>query len=340
MTRGAATKSVIFEDEEYVLAGRVDVSGMSFWIERPRGHLWLHVSEVVDFARYGVDPHREIVASTWDDPSEILKDLAQKSGWFEFTARLVSGPGHQTNEVWRLTPECLNLLRPSQVGNVLDSIFRQDDEPVKKAHTELTMAQMVSRTMERIKPLGFAALAVIRPDPVRDPGVVVRSLAAVSADPLRKHASVLEMGPGENERDAFQINLALHRSEWSGALSGSGYRTAQILRIAPSDARHFEFLALSLSGAMSDAAGHAFVYDVMSTWPDWRRVVQREICPLTAREREALKAAAAGLTGAEASGMLGCVERTFRLHIENAKKKLSASTVAEAAFKAHLLCAF
>lgn len=341
MTPGAVIKPVVFDGAEYFVAGRVGVEGLRFWVERPRGQVWLHINETIDQDRHGLDPAREILASTWDDPSAILKRLARESGWFEFTGREVTFPQHQVNEVWRLSRECLDVLRPHSVGSVMKKILLQDAGPSGELpSSEPSIAQLVSRTTGRLKQLGFSALVLLRPEPSRERGVVLRKLAAASAEPLLRSASWLEVGPGSHDLAVFQVDLEAVRSGWSSALSSAGFKTAQVLRVPVSGVHCYEFLALSMSGFVTDASSHAVVYEIMSGWPAWRQAVQREFCPLSAREIEALKAVASGLNGAEASEMLGCVERTFRLHIENAKRKVFAASAAEAAFKAQLLCAF
>lgn len=341
MMPGAVVKPVVIEGLEYFLAGRVDVGGVRFWVEYPRGHLWLHVNEALDQASQSLDPTREIVAATSNDPSTILKRLARESGWFEFTGRQVNFPRHQVNEVWRLTRECLDVLRPHGLGHAMKRIFRQEDRAATdQLPEEPSIAQLVSRTVDRIKQSGYSALVLMRPDPTRERGVVHRTLAVASAEPLRQHAGWLEAGPGNYGSAAFQVQLEAERSNWAFALSSAGFRTAQVMRVPVSGDHCYEFLALSMSGSMTAASGHAVVYELMSGWPEWRQAAQREFCPLSIREREALKAVASGLNGAEAAEMLGCVERTFRLHIENAKKKLFAASAAEAAYKAQLLCAF
>jgi len=340
MTQGDVIKPVVFDGDEYFLVARVHESGHLFWIERPRGQLWLHLNEVIDKACIGLDHDREIVAATWDDPSAILRHLARASGWFEFTGREIHYPRHEINEVWRLSCECLDALYPLDVGAVLKKVFRQADKPAAASVSKpVGLLQMASQALSRLKLLGFSALVILRPDPESECCVVRSILALASAEPLRRHARWLEAGFGFCDRLVFHVDLEAGESELSAALFGSGFRTAQVLRIPVSGERNCEFVLLS-TGSVRDSSGHAAVHEIMSDWPVWRRALKREFCSLSAREVDALKAVAAGLNGVQAAEMLGCVERTFRLHIDNAKKKLSAATAAEAVFKAQLLCAF
>ena len=47
---------------------------------------------------------------------------------------------------------------------------------------------------------------------------------------------------------------------------------------------------------------------------------------------------AEGLKGAEAQERFGCTERTFRLHVENAKRKMRAANGSQAVYRAQLMC--
>lgn len=335
MTQTIAIKAVFHEGRQYIIAGEIDARGPRFWVEQSPGRLWLHLSEHVNHQQHGMDAQHEILAATWDDPSQIMKQLAYASGWFEMTGRTVNHPVHQVNEVWRLSRECLDMLRPNRSRSCLTC----DSSPLESSD-HVGISQLQAKTLERIKLVGYSSFFLLRPDPTRERGAVHRSLVCATTEPLRAQSGGLEMGPGRPHETAFEVNLETDRSEWGAALVRMGYRTAQVLRIPVSGAHCYEFVALSFTASLSDAAGHAVVYEFISRWSSWHLAVQRELCPLSMRERAALKAVASGLNGAEASEMLGCVERTFRLHVDNAKKKVFASSAAEAAYKAHLLCAF
>lgn len=334
MTMARAYKTVIHDGFEYLIVGQMGIDGARFWVEYPRGSLWLHLTEEVSHQQHGLDSQNEVLAASWDDPSLIIKKLAHASGWFEMTGRTLNHPHHQVNEVWRLSRECRDALSLSR-----RVVAGRWDSAASGAGGELGIAQLEVKTLEEIKQIGYSAFFLLRPDPTRERGVVHRSLVCASTEPLRALSRHLELGPGYPHQTTFEVGLESVRSEWGLALARLGYRTAQVLRI-PAGSHSYEFVALSHTASLSHAASHAVVYEFASKWSSWRLAIQRELCPLSMREREALRAVASGLNGAEASEILGCVERTFRLHIDNAKKKVFAASAAEAAFKAQMLCAF
>lgn len=338
MTAGRVARQVKFGGEDYYVAGRLETNGMTFWVERPKGTLWLHINEFVGATwAHLLDVEREIIALTWADTSAMVRELAKCSGWFEFTGRMVNHPVNQVNEIWRLTPECLSEIKPTSVTRSIQDMFhaaRHSPEP------PVALNQLVMSLLQNIKPLGFSALAMLRPDPVRFPGRIAMTLSATSNDVLLTHGSVLEEGPGHPEELTLRLSLEQEQSRWALTLRGVGYRSALVVRIPVGAHLSYEFVLLSTSMQMQDSSGALGVVHILKAWPQWRRVVQTEMCNLTQRERESLLTAATGHNGASAAEAMGITERTYRLYTDNAKKKLNANSTAEAIFRANLLCMF
>jgi len=203
----------------------------------------------------------------------------------------------------------------------------------------LPIAAIYRQMLDQCRLLGGAALMVVRPVPGAGRGEIRRALACTTAPVLNGHRAVIESGPGQVSL-AIDIALASDSTQWSQTLFREGYKRAFVVRV-PLDGCHcMEFSLLSLAATDTGAGLPGFCHAVLSSWSHCRLAVREEHCPLSAREREALQAVASGMNGVEAAADLGCMERTFRMHVDNAKKKLGASSAAEAAHRAQLLCAF
>lgn len=338
MSPSRVVRPVRLDGEEFFVAGRLEARGMAFWVEKPKGKLWIHINEFVGTTwAHLLDVEREIVALTWDDSSTILREVAKKCGWFEFTGRTVNHPVNQVNEIWRLTPECLSELKPASVTRTIRDLFqevRSAPEPPTPIH------QLVGSLLQQIKPMGFSALAMLRPDPVRYTDRIAMTLSAASADVLVAQGAVLEDGPGYRGEITKSLSLETEHSAWAIALRGIGYRSALVVRIPAGNLLYYEFVLLSTSVHVQDASVGMATVAVMRDWPKWRQLIQNDVCTLTQRERETLLTAATGHNGASAAEVMGISERTYRLYTDNAKKKLNASSTAEAIYRAQLLCVF
>lgn len=333
MKASVISRVVVFEGDEYVVAGCLALGGFRFWVERPRGFVYLYINEPIQKGSPGLDPFCEILALTWE--AQPLKRLALSSGWFEPTSRTLTHPVNQVNEVWRLSLACLHMLAQPD-GNV-ERVKSRVTHTRTQSGREIDMR--LGEMMTRLKPSGFASMFVVRPDPAQGSGLVTRSMAAASSDQLWSRHEVLEAGFGQPGAVVFSVDLTLEAGPWSAVLADAGYRAAHVVRIPVVGEEFCEFVALSLT-RLGDASMQALALDVLSRWSQWRQAIQSSFCLLTQKERQALKAVSRGLNGSEAAEWLGISERTYRMHIDNAKKKLVAASAAEAAHNAQLLCAF
>ena len=61
MMTGRVVRQVKLGGEDYYVAGRLGTTGMAFWVERPKGKLWLHINEFVGSTwSHLLDAEREI----------------------------------------------------------------------------------------------------------------------------------------------------------------------------------------------------------------------------------------------------------------------------------------
>lgn len=204
----------------------------------------------------------------------------------------------------------------------------------------LTVEAAMAETLQRIRPYGFVAAALIRPDPLRSDGTIGRKLEIASVQTVVGQAEALEAGLAGHVELITPVQLEPTDQPWSSAFQAVGFRSLLIVRIPVVSSHCFEFVLFSSSGYSNDESINGAAAEIMRAWPMWRATLSQYVCPLTAREREALLAVAGGFTGAEASEGIGVTTRTFRLHVINARKKLFAANGPDATHRAHLLCAF
>lgn len=200
-------------------------------------------------------------------------------------------------------------------------------------------ADLIRRALDAVRPMGVAAVVMTRPIPGMDRGEVHRGVVAASSPALLENRAMIEAGPSRSGF-AFEVLLEGDFSGWSSHLRSKGYGRAHVVRIPVAGSHYAEFVFLAVGALGSDAVSARLCQYVLESWPHWRSAIRKEFCILSGRECEALQAVSAGLTGAEAAGVLGCTERTFRAHIDSAKRKLQALSAPEAAHRAQLLCAF
>lgn len=198
----------------------------------------------------------------------------------------------------------------------------------------------MAETIQRLKGTGYVAAALVRPDPERAGGAIGRKVAIASASTLLAHADPLEAGLAGYGELVVPVRLDACTERWAPGFEGLGFRSLLIVRIPVVSSHCFEFVMFTSAGHTSDESVNAATAAIMRAWPMWRATISAFVCPLTAREREALLAVAEGRTGAEAGEEIGVSERTFRLHVVNAKRKLFAANGPDAVQRAHFLCAF
>ena len=337
---GRAARPFVLDEREFTLVARQDHAGLHVWLERPGGQVWMPVSEPLPEGHgLAVDLFHEIVALTFDDPETIVEEVGQRSGWFEPTGRTVAYPRNQQNEVWRLTPACLALIRPP---NVTARIHRLLDHAAPGRMPPAGCLDGVARSLlGRVRCHGYSALAMARPDVLSAcEGPVQRVLAVATSAPLFHHAHEVLRSAMPGGELVTSVDALSAPPPWQGFLQDLGYRHALVVRVPVAATASYDFLLCSTSACVTDSRRDGAALEVLRAWPTWRETVQREICPLSAREREALQALASGLTGAEASLRLDCSERTFRMHSDNARRKLRAANGTQAVHRAHLLCAW
>ena len=192
-------------------------------------------------------------------------------------------------------------------------------------------------TAQRVKPFGYTACVVVRPDPLRPGGAIGKRLEIASAQSLYAHAATFESGLCDSGVLAASVLLG---NPTGGDLLSLGFRRALVIRVPVVGQHHVEFVLLAVSEFQRPEADNAAAVEIFRSWPIWRSSISKHVCPLSAREREALLAVSVGYTGSEASEEIGVSQRTFRLHVDTAKKKLHAANGADAAHRALLLCAF
>lgn len=199
-----------------------------------------------------------------------------------------------------------------------------------------SLSTLIADLASMLRDRGFPILAVVRPDPLGDgPG---RALHAITSHAFERHHDLLLSLPGKPTQSIYSLNLTNPMCAWSMTFFGLGYQTALIVRVPILGEETFDFVMFTPGLYVRDDHAHACAFEVFRNWGVWREAIREECCPLTAREREALKAVAQGLKGAEACELIGYTERTFRLHVDNAKRKMKAGNVSQAVHRAHLLC--
>ncbi len=197
---------------------------------------------------------------------------------------------------------------------------------------EPLMEALVARLRER----GFAGLAFVRPDPFGEAGA--RLVQALSSPPLQALAeTIARAGPPRGQAVALMPASALGEPA-ARRLAGLGYQQVLVVRVPVLGELCCEFWLFSSSPHVREEHLGAATLELLRDWPAWREALRTAVCPLTPREREVLQAVAEGLKGAEAQERFGCTERTFRLHVENAKRKMRAANGSQAVYRAQLMC--
>lgn len=190
--------------------------------------------------------------------------------------------------------------------------------------------------VSRLRGRGFAGLVFVRPDPFGADGD--RLVQGLSSAALETHAEWIARTPPPREASAAPLPLAALGEEAVRRLGGLGYQQVLLLRLPVLGEACCEFWLLSTSAHLREEQLGAAALEVLRDWPAWREALRAAVCPLTPREREVLRAVAEGLKGSEAQERFGCTERTFRLHVENAKRKMRAANGSQAVYRAHLMC--
>ncbi|AOS80722.1 hypothetical protein Q5W_18010 [Hydrogenophaga sp. PBC] len=197
---------------------------------------------------------------------------------------------------------------------------------------EPLMDALVARVRER----GFSGVAFVRPDPFGAAGA--RPGQALSSPPLQAHADWIERATPPRDQAVALLPIEALGEEGARRLGGLGYQQVLVVRVPVLGEACCEFWLFSTSTHVREEHLGAATLDLLRDWPAWREALRAAVCPLTPREREVLQAVAEGLKGAEAQERFGYTERTFRLHVENAKRKMRAANGSQAVYRAHLMC--
>jgi DNA-binding CsgD family transcriptional regulator len=216
-----------------------------------------------------------------------------------------------------------------------EAVLLDDRRETEVASLKSLMARLLLGTRAH----GFSAMVLLSPDPTCDGGAIGRVMVAASTDRLKSVAGLLETGLATNHK---QVVCAVELDRGGGccpSLAQHGYKHALVMKIPVLGVHCHEFILLSTAAHVSDDSLAKVHWGVMSDWPHWRSAISR-MCPLSPRERECLADAAAGKTAIESATHLQCTERTIRCHLDSARKKLKASSTAEAIHRAHLMCIF
>lgn len=209
------------------------------------------------------------------------------------------------------------------------------DEPTDRAPLPGGVEALMDSLVSRVRPRGFAGLAFVRPDPFGAAGE--RLVQALSSTALEAHAEWMVQATLPREGTVELLPLQSLGETAVRRLGGLGYQQLLLLRLPLLGDTCCEFWLLSTSAHVREEQLGAATLEVLRDWPAWRAALRAAVCPLTPREREVLRAVAEGIKGAEAQERFGCTERTFRLHVENAKRKLRAANSAQAVYRAQLM---
>lgn len=197
---------------------------------------------------------------------------------------------------------------------------------------EPLMDALVARVRER----GFSGVAFVRPDPFGEAGA--RLVQALSSPALQAHAELIARATPPRDQAVALLPIDALGEEGARRFGGLGYQQALVVRVPVLGEACCGFWLFSTSAHVREEHLGATTLDLLRDWPAWREALRATVCPLTPREREALQAVAEGLKGAEAQERFGYTERTFRLHVENAKRKMRAANGSQAVYRAHLMC--
>ena len=214
----------------------------------------------------------------------------------------------------------------------LDALGGSFDRASLSDPFEPLMDALVARMRER----GFAGVAFVRPDPFGEAGA--RLVQALSSPPLQAHAEWMARARPPREKAVELMPIDALGEEGVRRFGGLGYQQVLVVRVPVLGEACCEFWLFSTSAHVREEHLGAATLDLLRDWPAWREALRAAVCPLTPREREALQAVAEGLKGAEAQERFGYTERTFRLHVENAKRKMRAANGSQAVYRAHLMC--
>lgn len=138
-------------------------------------------------------------------------------------------------------------------------------------------------------------------------------------------------GPDVVERTEPQVSwLDLQSSSIPGRdeLIAQDLQSVIRVRMPVVGRRGFEILLFSRRGIFHHESAALALWLVMGSWPRLKTALALERCRLTLRERECLSYIFRGLTAAETGAWLHCTERTVRLHLSNASRKLGAKNTA------------
>lgn len=208
-------------------------------------------------------------------------------------------------------------------------------QPPERAPPSGALDERMELLASRLRGRGFAGLAFLRPDPFGAPGE--RLVQALSSAALEAHAEWMVRAALPRGDAVALMPVEALGEEARRRLGGLGYQQLLLVRLPLLGEAGGEFWLLSTSAHLREEQLGAAALEVLRDWPAWREALRAAVCPLTPREREVLRAVAEGLKGSEAQERFGCTERTFRLHVENAKRKLRAANGAQAVYRAQLM---
>jgi DNA-binding CsgD family transcriptional regulator len=195
---------------------------------------------------------------------------------------------------------------------------------------------LLERMASQLQAHGVAAVVVTGvmcgPDEEHDDHVDVVAAFPSSVAQLKSLFSVRHApGPDVDERTEPQVSwLDLRTSSIPGRdqLIAQDLHSVIRVRMPVVGRRGFEILLFSRRGIFHHESAALALWLVMGAWPRLKTALAVERCRLTLRERECLSYIFRGLTAAETGAWLHCTERTVRLHLSNASRKLGAKNTA------------
>lgn len=320
-----ASKPVSFGGELFHVAGRRVGAGFSFWIERPQGKIWRHISgPEADLEPRSLTRGREIVALTSEEPA--VKEVALASGWFQSTGRTLRFPFTDDNEVWALTTECLRLFSaPAPVHRTEPG----EDLPSYSPSLSTFLGGWVRRNAAQLE---VAGVLVLGPAPLAhspDERVLLGAFPENLTRLNRSFSRPAAAGP-------LVQSFALSGSQpgWEGAAAAQGYRAGVQVSVPAVAGRTFDAILLWTRSTPLAVAGAAVA--ALNAWPDMQRMMLSD-SPLTPRDLECLRYTASGYTAEECAQLMGFTEANVRHHLKKVMRRLGAPNTVSAIQRAQLM---
>lgn len=331
---------VQYKSEELYVAGSVSNGVLDFWVERPAGKRWMHITEP-SHSRADIDAASEVVALTAQDDGHYLARIAMMSGWFARTGREVLHPPNESNEIWAVTETCRQM-------------FMANGTPIASAPTRSAIAQerepapaegrpiyeVIQGWMAKLNEVHVTAVVLTVPDPFSK-YAGSRLVVAAYPETLRKQAIHFEVAnetEGPHSVADWRFLDDIHDQLWSPVMQGLGFKTVVALRIPVAQNSYLECLMFGPNRLFDNARAAISAWTALNVIPQLKEVTATAVCNLTARERECLISAFHGKTAVETADELECTPRTVRFHLSQAMQKLRTNSTMGAIRRAQMLC--